>query len=381
MAATAAKQKQEPAKASVTVERDALTSAMAVIASVVKSTGSIPILSHVLLTAEAGALHLRGTNLDIQATTKIDAQCDAPFSVAVNAHRFAEMAKSVASGAQIRIENNGGTVLICAGRSRWTIHSLPAADFPQIAIGDLPHKFTCTGKILASLLTRSRAFNITGAEAQVRYYLAGTFLHSVDDKAVFAGTNGHGLVRSKSAVALSGSCDIIVPTGLCALLASIGKEIGSDVDVEFSDRMLHCELGSLSIAGKLIDGTFPDYSRIIPTANDKPATFDAAAMRAAIKRVVLVATEKTRVVRFDFDAGKVTLSATSPEFGTATEELACDYSSDPVSIGFNAAYFADMLDCVGTENVTVTLADSGSPTLFTETPHGDFVGVLMPMRI
>jgi DNA polymerase-3 subunit beta len=383
MAAAAAKIKpqQETAKASVTVERDALTNAMSVIASVVKPTVTIPILSHVLLTAEGDTLSLRGTDLDIQATTQIPAQCDAPFSVAVNAHRFFEMAKATTPGAQIRIEHDGARVLIYAGRSRWTIHSLPAADFPQIAIGELPHQFTCTGKLLAGLFTRARAFQVAGSEAQVRAYLAGTFLHAVDDKAVFAATNGHGLGRSKTAIALSGSCDIIVPTNLGNLLASIGKEISSEIDVQFSDRMLHCQFGSLSIAGKLIDGNYPDYSRVIPKANDKPVTFEAAAMRAAIKRVILVATEKTRTVRFDFDAGKVTLSATSPDVGTASEELPCDYSSDPVSIGFNAAYFADMLDCVGSENVTVTLADSGSPTLFTETPHGDFVGVLMPMRI
>lgn len=382
MAAAAAKEKprQETAKASVTVERDALTTAMSVIASVVKPTVTIPILSHVLLTADGDTLSLRGTDLDIQATTQIPAQCDAPFSVAVNAQRFFEMAKASAPGAQIRIEHDGARVLICAGRSRWTIHSLPAADFPQIAIGELPHQFTCPGKVLAGLFARSRAFQVTGSEAQIRHYLAGTFLHAVDDTAVFATTNGHGLGRSKTAIALSGSCDIIVPTNLGALLSSIAKEISTDIDVHFSNRMLHCEFGSLSIAGKLIDGTYPDYQRVIPQANDKPATFDAAAMRAAIKRVALVATEKTRVVRFDFDAGKVTLSATSEQFGAATEELPCDYSSDPVTIGFNAAYFADMLECVGSENVTVTLFDSASPTLFTETPHGDFVGVLMPMR-
>lgn len=382
MAAAAAKEKprQETAKASVTVERDALTNAMSVIASVVKPTVTIPILSHVLLTADGDTLSLRGTDLDIQATTQIQAQCDAPFSVAVNAQRFFEMAKASAPGAQIRIEHDGARVLICAGRSRWTIHSLPAADFPQISIGELPNKFTCTGKALAGILTRTRALQVSGAEAQVRPYLAGTFLHAVDGKAVFAATHGNALGRSKTPIALSGSCGIIVPTNLGNLLSSIGKEISTDIIVQFSDRMLHCQFGDLSILGKLIDGDYPNYERVIPKGNDKPVTIDAAAMRAAIKRVALVATEKKRAVRFDFDAGKVTLSATSQEFGTATEELPCDYSSDPVTIGFNAAYFADMLDCVGTENVTVTLADSLSPTLFTETPHGDFVGVLMPMR-
>jgi DNA polymerase-3 subunit beta len=364
-----------------TIERAVLLKSLGHVQSVVERRNTIPILSNVLIEArEDGSIRLMATDLDLQVDESVPANVAQPGATTVSAHTLFDIVRKLPEGSQVELTAAEGKMQVVAGRSRFNLSTLPRDDFPVIAEGELPTKFELPAGTLRQIIEKTR-FAISSEET--RYYLMGIFLHLVDDQLRAAATDGHRLARvtvSKPDGA-DGMPDVIVPRKAVQELYRLLEELEGTVEISMSPTKIRFGLGSAILTSKLIDGTFPDYNRVIPTANDKLLKLDPKSFSAGVDRVSTIASEKTRAVKMSVDRDKVTLSVTSPENGIATEELAADYGADGLEIGFNARYLLDILSEIDGDTVEVHLADAAAPTLLRENDKSNALYVLMPMRV
>ena len=364
-----------------TIERATLLKSLSHVQSVVERRNTIPILSNVLIEArEDGSIRLMATDLDLQVDESVPANVGQPGAITVPAHTLFDIVRKLPEGSQVELNAAEGKLHLSAGRARFHLPTLPRDDFPVIAEGDLPTRFELPAATLRQIIDKTR-FAISTEET--RYYLMGIFLHVADDQLKAAATDGHRLARVTVAKpdGADGMPDVIVPRKCVAELRKLLEELEGTVEVSMSGTKIRFGLGSAVLTSKLIDGTFPDYNRVIPTANDKLLKLDPKSFAQGVDRVSTIASEKTRAVKMNVDRDKVTLSVTSPESGTATEELAADYGSDGLEIGFNARYLLDILGEIDGDTVEVHLADAAAPTLLRENDKSPALYVLMPMRV
>ena len=372
-----------------TIERAKLLRCLSHVQSVVERRNTIPILSNVLIEASAdGLVKIMATDLDLQVVESLDAaSVDSAGAITVSAHLLFDIARKLPDGSQVSLDAAENRMTVKAGRSRFQLPTLPRDDFPVIVEGDLPTSFELPARILAELIDRTR-FAISTEET--RYYLNGIFLHvSDDDQPVLkaAATDGHRLARFTlpRPEGAAGMPDVIVPRKAVGELRKLLEEsLDGNVEVDLSASKIRFTLGGeggVVLTSKLIDGTFPDYSRVIPTGNDKLLKLDPKSFYEGVDRVATIATEKTRAVKMGLEADKVTLSVTSPDNGTAAEEVPADYRSDALEIGFNANYLKDILHQIEGDTVELHLADPGAPTLIRQDEKSAALYVLMPMRV
>ena len=364
-----------------TIERATLLKSLSHVQSVVERRNTIPILSNVLIEArEDGSIRLMATDLDLQVDESIQANVATAGATTVSAHTLFDIVRKLPDGSQVEINAAEGKMQLSAGRARFNLSTLPRDDFPVIAEGDLPTRFELPAATLRQIIDKTR-FAISSEET--RYYLMGIFLHVADDALKAAATDGHRLARVTVAKpdGADGMPDVIVPRKCVAELRKLLDELEGTVEVSMSPTKIRFGLGSAVLTSKLIDGTFPDYNRVIPTGNDKLLKLDPKSFAQGVDRVSTIASEKTRAVKMNVDRDKVTLSVTSPESGTATEEIAADYGSDGIEIGFNARYLLDILSEIDGDTVEVHLADAAAPTLLRENDKSPALYVLMPMRV
>jgi len=364
-----------------TIERAVLLKSLGHVQSVVERRNTIPILSNVLIEArEDGSLRLMATDLDLQVDESVPANIAQPGATTVSAHTFFDIVRKLPEGSQVELSAAEGKMQVIAGRSRFNLSTLPRDDFPVIAEGDLPTRFELPAATLREIIEKTR-FAISSEET--RYYLMGIFFHVVDEQLRAAATDGHRLARITVSRpdGADGMPDVIVPRKAVNELYRLLEELEGTVEISMSPTKIRFGLGSAILTSKLIDGTFPDYNRVIPTANDKLLKLDPKSFSAGVDRVSTIASEKTRAVKMSVDRDKVTLSVTSPENGVATEELPADYGSDGLEIGFNARYLLDILSEIDGDTVEVHLADAAAPTLLRENDKSNALYVLMPMRV
>jgi DNA polymerase-3 subunit beta len=364
-----------------TIERATLLKSLGHVQSVVERRNTIPILSNVLIEArDDGSLRLMATDLDLQVDESVPANVSQGGATTVSAHTLFDIVRKLPEGSQVELTAAEGKMQVVAGRSRFNLSTLPRDDFPVIAEGELPTRFELPAATLRQIIEKTR-FAISSEET--RYYLMGIFLHLIDDQLRAAATDGHRLARVTVAKpdGADGMPDVIVPRKAVQELYRLLEELEGTVEISLSPTKVRFGLGSAVLTSKLIDGTFPDYNRVIPTGNDKLLKLDPKSFSAGVDRVSTIASEKTRAVKISVDRDKVTLSVTSPENGVATEELAADYGSDGIEIGFNARYLLDILGEIDGDIVEVHLADAAAPTLLRENDKSNALYVLMPMRV
>ena len=372
-----------------TIERATLLRCLSHIQSVVERRNTIPILSNVLIEAAAdGTVRIMATDLDLQVVETMSAvSVEGAGAITVSAHLLFDIARKLPDGSQVSLETADNRMTVKAGRSRFSLPTLPRDDFPMIVEGDLPTSFELAASALAQLVDRTR-FAISTEET--RYYLNGIFLHVSDEdqptlKA--AATDGHRLARYTlpRPDGAEGMPDVIVPRKCVAELRKLLEEaLDTNVLIDLSASKIRFTLGGengVVLTSKLIDGTFPDYSRVIPTGNDKLLRLDPKSFYEGVDRVATIATEKTRAVKMALENDKVTLSVTSPDNGTAAEEVPADYKSDGFEIGFNANYLKDILAQIDGDTVELHLADAGAPTMIRQDEKSPALYVLMPMRV
>ena len=376
-----------------TIERATLLRCLSHVQSVVERRNTIPILSNVLIEADAsGTVKVMATDLDLQVVENMAAaSVDGDGAVTVSAHLLFDIARKLPEGSQVSLETVENRMAIKAGRSRFSLPTLPRDDFPTIVEGDLPTSFELPAKTLAELIDRTR-FAISTEET--RYYLNGIFLHVAEEGTGNSGpvlkaaaTDGHRLARYTlpRPDGADGMPDVIVPRKAVGELRKLLEEsLDGNVQIDLSASKVRFTFGGeggVVLTSKLIDGTFPDYSRVIPTGNDKLLKIDPRSFYAGVDRVATIATEKTRAVKMGLEDDKVVLSVTSPDNGTATEEVAAQYASDGFEIGFNANYLKDILGQIDSDVVELHLADAGAPTLIRKDDKSPALYVLMPMRV
>jgi DNA polymerase III subunit beta len=367
-----------------TIERATLLKSLGHVQSVVERRNTIPILSNVLLeAAEDGTIRLMATDLDLQINETVEANVTEPGATTVSAHTLFDIARKLPEGSQVELSAAEGKMQVNAGRARFNLATLPRDDFPVIAEGDLPTQFELPAATLRQIIDKTR-FAISTEET--RYYLNGIFLHVSDETQPVlkaAATDGHRLARVTvpRPEGATGMPDVIIPRKCVAELRKLLDELDGTVSVSLSESKIRFGLGSAILTSKLIDGTFPDYTRVIPTANDKLLRIDPRSFEEGVDRVATIASEKTRAVKMALDRDKITLSVTSPENGTAAEEVPGDYGSDSLEIGFNARYLLDILGQIEGDTVEVHLADAAAPTLLRENDKASALYVLMPMRV
>jgi len=364
-----------------TIERATLLKSLGHVQSVVERRNTIPILSNVLIEArEDGSLRLMATDLDLQVDESVPANVSQAGATTVSAHTLFDIVRKLPEGSQVELTAAEGKMQIIAGRSRFNLSTLPRDDFPVIAEGELPTRFELPAATLRQIIEKTR-FAISSEET--RYYLMGIFLHVIEDQLRAAATDGHRLARVTvpRPDGADGMPDVIVPRKAVAELYRLVEELEGTVEISLSPTKIRFGLGSAILTSKLIDGTFPDYNRVIPTANDKLLKLDPKSFSAGVDRVSTIASEKTRAVKMRLDRDKVTLSVTSPENGVATEEVPADYGADGLEIGFNARYLLDILSEIDGDTVEVHLADAAAPTLLRENDKSNALYVLMPMRV
>ena len=366
-----------------TIERAILLKALGHIQSVVERRNTIPILSNVLIEAVEGGLRLMATDLDLQVVETIEAAVDTPGATTVAAHTLFDIVRKLGEGSQVELSASEGKMQVIGGRARFNLQTLPREDFPVIAEGELPTRFDLPAETLKQIIDKTR-FAISTEET--RYYLNGIFLHVSDDTTPVlkaAATDGHRLARVTvpRPDGAEGMPDVIIPRKCVGELRKLLDEVDGSVEVSLSPTKIRFGLGTAILTSKLIDGTFPDYSRVIPTANDKLLKIDPRSFEEGVDRVATIASEKTRAVKMSLDRDKITLSVTSPENGTAAEEVPGDYASAGFDIGFNARYLLDILNQIDGDMVEVHLADAAAPTLIRENDKAPALYVLMPMRV
>jgi DNA polymerase-3 subunit beta len=353
---------------------------------VVERRNTIPILSNVLLRAEGSQLQLKATDLDIEVFETVPAMVEQSGGTTVPAHMLYEIVRKLPEGAEVQLasEADSAGLRVSAGRSRFTLQTLPESDFPDITAGKMTHKFSIEAKVFAKLIGRTQ-FAISTEET--RYYLNGIYLHAVEDaKKLYlraVATDGHRLARTQAPApkGCEGMPGIIIPRKAVAEIQKLVEDPEQTVAVELSDTKIRVAVGDVVLTSKLIDGTFPDYNRVIPTGHDKHLTLDRASFASAVDRVSTISSERGRAVKMHLESGQVTLSVNNPDSGTATDELAAEYDAAPLEIGFNSRYLLDIAGQISGETAIFELADSGSPTLIRDATDETSIYVLMPMRV
>ncbi len=368
------------------IERGELLRALGHVTSVVERRTTIPILSNVMLSASGQALSFKATDLEREVIEDAPASVQTPGNLTVPAHILHDIVRKLPEGAQIEMVRDAEKerLTISAGQSRFALQTLPAEDFPDLAIGDLPHTFEMSARDLKRLIDKTR-FAISTEET--RYYLNGIYLHpaKTDDRATLraVATDGHRLAQVELDLpeGAEGMPGVIVPRKTVHELHRLIEASSASVTVGISDSKVRFEIGTVTLTSKLIDGTFPDYARVIPQGNDKELKVSNAEFMSAVDRVSTIASERGRAVKLNIGPDKLVLSVNNPEGGSATEELGVDYGSSPLEIGFNARYLLDIAGQLEGEEARFLLADPGSPTMVRDTADETALYVLMPMRV
>src|ERR1700758_3891468 len=370
----------------VTVERAALLKSLGHVHRVVERRNTIPILANVLIKAEKSKLTFKATDLDVEVTESIPAEVGPTGSTTVPAHMFYEIVRKLPEGAQIVVEASGdrAVLTIRAGRSRFTLQTLPESDFPDLAAGEMTHTFKVTAADLKRLIDKTQ-FAISTEET--RYYLNGIYLHTAGASKTptlrAVATDGHRLAQVELPMpeGANGMPGIIIPRKTVGEVQRLIEDTTAEVTLELSQGKIRFTLGEVVLTSKLIDGTFPDYGRVIPQNNDKELVVDKGDFAAAVDRISTISSERGRAVKLALSAGKLVLSVTNPDSGSATEELEVEYASDALDIGFNSRYLLDIAAQIEGEVAVLKLADPGSPTLMQDKDKKTALYVLMPMRV
>lgn len=368
----------------LTIERAVLLRALAHVERIVEKRNTIPILSNVQLEAEDERLLLTATDLDIAIVETLSATIASGGAVTTPAHTLYDIVRKLPEGAEVALSYDGddSRLAVNSGRSRFQLSCLPREDFPVMSAGDLPHRFALPAAALKRLIDKTR-FAISTEET--RYYLNGIYLHVPEGSEVLraVATDGHRLAQVDHAVpeGAAGMPGVIVPRKTVGEVRRLIDEFEGDIGISLSDTKIRFELDGAVLTSKLIDGTFPDYTRVIPVGNDRIMEVDAEHLAVVVDRVSTISTEKSRAVKLALDNDCLTLTASSSETGMATEELSVSYQAEAMEVGFNSRYLLDILGHVEGTTAQILLADPASPTLVRDGGDDGALFVLMPMRV
>lgn len=364
----------------IELAREDLLRPLGIVAGVVERRQTLPILSYVLLKGDGDGLTLTGTDLEIEVVARVPARKNGEVSLTVPARKLLDICRALPEGTELSISRQGEKVLTKAGRSRFTLVTLPAVDFPAIEAGVFEEALTIPQGQLKMLLDRT-AFCM--AQQDVRYYLNGLCLEVGADRLRAVATDGHRMAMSDLTLEshAKGERQMIVPRkGVQELSRLLGY--GDDpVKVEIGASHIRVHAGDVTFTSKLIDGKFPDYTKVIPSTRSRTATIPRDAFREALGRVAILANEKYRGVRLTFQSGRLGMSAHNPEQEEAAEELEVEYRGEPLEIGFNVGYLMEAVGAIHGPEVVFGGNDANSSCVLHAPGDESARYIIMPMRL
>jgi len=370
----------------ISIERAVLLKAVAQAQSVVERRNTIPILANVLIEASEGSVNLRATDLDIEVLDRAPAMVEQAGATTVSAVLLHDIIRKLPDGALIELVDDArtGRLQVSAGRSNFSLATLPKEDFPVMASSEYSANFAAPAKMLRRLFDKAK-FAISTEET--RYYLNGVYMHVADGEGGrvlrCVATDGHRLARIDAPLPAGAENmhGVIVPRKTVGELRKLLEDDDMEIAVSVSETKVRFATPDMTLTSKVIDGTFPDYSRVIPTQNTKRLEVDASEFSKAVDRVATVSSERSRAVKLALEDDRLVLSVNAPDSGAAEEELIVAYSDERLEIGFNAKYLLEIASQVDRENAVFMFNTSGDPTLMREGNDTSAVYVVMPMRV
>ena len=362
------------------LSRESLLKPLQMVAGVVERRQTLPILSNVLLVLEGSRLSITGTDLEVEIVgyTHVDDGSE-PGEVTVPARKLLDICKSLPDGAQIQMANSDGKVTLKSGRSRFTLATLPANEFPSVDEGDSALAFTVASQILKGLMD---ATSFAMAQQDVRYYLNGMLWEVSANKLRAVATDGHRMALADGGFELATveTTKAILPRKAVTELSRLLGDEG-EVEVVMGGNHIRVAEGDYRFTSKLVDGAYPDYDRVLPKGGDKEVVGDRADLKQAFSRTAILSNEKYRGVRLNISNGTLVMVANNPEQEEAEEEVSVNYNGDDLEIGFNVSYLLDVLNVLKGNSIRVTLSDANSSALVQDAEDGSALYVVMPMRL
>ena len=362
--------------------RDTLLRPLQIVSGIVERRHTMPILANILIRKDGESVSFLSTDTEVQITTHANiGSGDDVTGTTVAARKLLDIMRALPESGDVTMTLANKRLAVQSGKSRFALQTLAAEEFPTVSVAD-----TYNASVTLPQKTLKHLFNMVHfamAQQDIRYYLNGLLLVLDGNKVIAVATDGHRLAQVDLPLpkGASGVPGVIVPRKTVGEVQRLIEDSEAEVGIELSQGKIRFTIGNVVLTSKLIDGTFPDYSRVIPTGNDKLLKLDPKSFYAGVDRVATIATEKTRAVKMALDRDKITLSVTSPENGTAAEEVPGEYTSMPFEIGFNSRYLMDILAQIDSDLVEVHLADAAAPTLIRENDKAPALYVLMPMRV
>ena len=368
------------------IERGVLVKAVAQAQSVVERRNTIPILANVLIEASESTVSFRATDLDIEVVDKAPAQVEQAGSTTVSAVTLHEIVRKLPDGALVTLTDDAGKgrLTVEAGRSMFSLATLPKEDFPVMASSEYQTTFAAPAPVLRRLFDKSK-FAISTEET--RYYLNGVYMHVSEGEEGrvlrCVATDGHRLARIDASLPADAEAmpGVIVPRKTVGELRKLLDDDEAEITVSVSETKVRFATPTITLTSKVIDGTFPDYTRVIPMGNTRRMEVDAGDFAKAVDRVATVSSERSRAVKLALEEDKLVLSVNAPDSGAAEEELVVAYADERLEIGFNATYLLEIASQVDRENAVFMFNSSGDPTLMREGNDTSAIYVVMPMRV
>jgi DNA polymerase-3 subunit beta len=338
------------------------------------------------MSAQEGALTLATTDMDIEINETVAADVQVNGSTTAPANTLHDIIRKVPDNVSVEIalDSNGAMMTVTAGRSTFKLSCLPVSDFPEIGAENLEHEFELPAADLRKIIDRTRFAMST---EETRYYLNGIYLHAAERDGIdvlrLVATDGHRLARYEMPLpeGAKGIPGVIVPRKAIAEIRKLVDEAADSIRIGLSSNKVRFTFDHIVLTSKLIDGTFPDYQKVIPEGNDKKVELDPKLFSGAIDRVSTISAEKTRAIKLTINGKTMTLTAQSPESGSATEDIEVSNEDAALEIGFNSRYLMDITQQMEGGGCRMTLADSGSPTIIQDTSDDNALYVLMPLRV
>jgi len=366
---------------SITVQRDVVLLPLQSVSGVVERRHTLPILSNVLLELTGGKLALTATDLEIQVASRTDAEAGAAEqSTTVSARKLQDILRALPEGSTLLLDLQDKRLQIRAGKSKFSLQTLPAADFPKLApAGAATAIFEIAQKDLRRLLG---LVQYSMAQQDIRYYLNGLLFALAPSGLTLVATDGHRLALAALAIELDvPKVDVILPRKAALELSKLLSEGDAQVRVEVRDNQLSFAFGSIEFVSKLVDGKFPDYQKVVPSGYKKHFRLDRLQLQQALQRAAILSNEKFRGVRWVLTENSLHIVSNNTEQEEAEEELEVSYTAEALDVGFNVSYLLDILANVTSSEVECSLGDANSSMLITLPDTPNFKYVVMPMRI
>ncbi len=364
----------------LSISRDQLLKPLQQVSGVVEKRQTLPVLANVLMVVEAGRLSLTGTDLEVELVSRTELGSEfVDGEITVPARKLLDIAKSLPANAEVELKVDGQKLVVKSGKSRFSLATLPANEFPNLEEGLGSFSFGIQQKALKRLIDKT-AFAM--AQQDVRYYLNGMLFEVTQGRLRTVATDGHRLAMcDETANATGDKVQVIVPRKGVQELARLLSDEDGEVQLTLGSNHIRATLGSVTFTSKLIDGKFPDYERVLPKGGDKIVLANREELKQSLQRAAILSNEKYRGIRLQLSNELLRIQANNPDQEEAEEDLAVEYTGGSLEIGFNVSYLLDVLGVLSSANAKLILGDANSSALLQEAEGADAAYVVMPMRL